>query len=239
MSGQVVWTPGPREPQLARAEVHVWRVDLMVVADDVACCLSADETARAARIAGERERARWARSRGVLRTLLGRYLDEDPTAMELVVGPHGKPQLADPGGRPRSPFFNLSHSQHIALYAFTATGAIGVDVQLARDANARAASDHVALARRMFGEAEALRLSELAPTMREREFLRLWTLHEAELKRRGTGIGAVENEADGSTAAEEARGGAPRIVELDVGAQAAAAVAFACEASELRLWEWR
>jgi 4'-phosphopantetheinyl transferase len=238
-SERAVWAPGPREPQLVRAEVHVWRVDLMVLADDVACCLSADETARAARIVGERERALWARSRGVLRALLGRYLDEDPTATELVVGPHGKPQLADGGGRPRGPFFNLSHSQHIALYAFTATGAIGVDVQLARDANAGAASDHVALARRMFGEAEAQRLNELAPAMREREFLRLWTRHEAELKRRGTGIGAVESEADGSTAAEEARTAGPRIVELDVGVRAAAAVAFAYEASELRLWEWR
>jgi 4'-phosphopantetheinyl transferase len=227
--------PGSLEPKLAGAEVHVWRVDLTLVGHDIARSLSGDETARAAGIAGQRGSQLWARSRGVLRALLGRYLREDATAIELAVGPHGKPELADAGAGVRKPFFNLSHSQHLALYAFTAAGAIGVDVQVADDANTGRATDHVALARRTFGDVQARRLDALEPTAREREFLRLWTRHEAELKRRGTGIGVA---TAGGQVAADARAG-PWIVELDVGTGAAAAVAVAPAMSDLRLWDWR
>lgn len=152
-------------------------------------------------------------------------------AIELTVGPHGKPELADAGDSPHALLFNLSHSQHLALYAFTAISAIGVDVQVARDASAAAETDHVALARRAFGDAAARRLHDLKPTAREREFLRLWTRREAELKRRGMGMDAA---GAGPTAHA-----APWLVELDVGTQAAAAVACERHADELRLWEWR
>jgi 4'-phosphopantetheinyl transferase len=235
--GERRWMPGSLEPRLAGSEAHVWRVNLTVVADDIARSLSGDETARAARIVGQRQRQRrlWARSRGVLRALLGRYLREDATAIELAVGAHGKPELTSAADSPRKLFFNLSHSQHLALYAFTAVGAIGVDVQVADDANTGRATDHVALARRTFGDVQARRLDALEPTAREREFLRLWTRHEAELKRRGTGIGVA---TAGAQVAADARA-APWIVELDVGTGAAAAVAVAPAMSDLRLWDWR
>jgi 4'-phosphopantetheinyl transferase len=224
--------PGPRRPRLTQAALHVWRADLTLVAGDAAQWLSDEETERAARIAGERERRRWARSRGVLRVLLGRYTQSDPTAIELALGPHGKPELAGLGERGRDLFFNLSHSQEIVLYAFTAIGAIGVDVQVSHDARGDTGTDRVALAGRVLGEAAARRLQDLEPRAREREFLRLWTRHEAELKRRGTGMDVA---ADAQARAAHA---APWLVELDVGAQAAAAIACEGRADELRLWEW-
>jgi len=226
--------PGSLEPRLAGSAAHVWRVDLTVVADDIARPLSGDETARAAGIVGQRQRRLWARSRGVLRALLGRYLREDATAIELAVGAHGKPELTSAADSPRKLFFNLSHSQHLALYAFTAAGAIGVDVEVADDASVGRGTDHVALAGRTFGDVQARRLDALEPTAREHEFLRLWTRHEAELKRRGTGIGVADAEQDHGEP-----GAAPWIIELDVGAEAAAAVAVAAAMSDLRLWDWR
>jgi hypothetical protein len=84
----------------------------------------------------------------------------------------------------------------------------------------------------MLGEEHAQRLQALEPQLRESEFLRLWTRYEAELKRRGTGIGGGSEPGAGSP------GGAPSIVELDLGPQAAAAVALDPRASELRRWEW-
>jgi 4'-phosphopantetheinyl transferase len=213
--------------------VHVWRVDLTAVGDDVAGSLSAAERERARGIAGEDARRRWSRSRGVLRELLARYLRERPGAIALSAGRHGKPQLAGDGRGALS--FNLAHSRQLALYAFAAAGSVGVDVEVVRAEGARASGDRVALARRVFGELQARRLEALQPAAREREFLRLWTRHEAELKRRGTGIGAA-GAADraGVQAREE-----PWIVELDLGARAVAALAVERgSADELRLWEW-
>lgn len=231
--GPARWARGPSEPLLTGTGVHVWRVDLTTIGDVVVDSLSAAERERALGIAGEDTRRLWSRSRGVLRELLARYLHERPGAVELAVGRHGKPRLAGDGWRALS--FNLSHSQQLALYAFAAVGSVGVDVELARVKGPQAAGDRVALARRTFGEQEARRLLALHPAARELKFLRLWTRHEAELKRRGTGIGAA-SAAD--RVDEEARE-QPWIVELDVGARAAAALAVERgSAAELRLWEW-
>lgn len=247
------WTRGPTDPRLADGSVHVWRADLTRVGEHVAELLSAAERERAAGFASDRDGALWRRSRGVLRTLLGRYLHERASSIALGDGPHGKPELSADGARRPRLFFNLSHSSQLALYAFSASAPVGVDVQGAREQSQRS-PDHVALARRAFGEAEARRMAEREPGSREGEFLRLWTRHEAELKRRGTGIGrcelpigrcelpgAPERAAVAHAAAvdsEPARRGAPEIVELDVGSHAAAALAMSGPTDGLRLWEW-
>jgi 4'-phosphopantetheinyl transferase len=228
------WTAGPRDPASAPAAIDVWRVDLAATGERALGALSAQERERAGRIVQPHEQRLWSRSRGVLRDLLGRYLAADPSSLELAVGTHGKPRLAGPWSE-CGLHFNLSHSGELALYAFAACGAVGVDVQVTREPSARERENRAALAARAFGAEAAARLAELPPQPREREFLRLWTRHEAELKRRGTGIGAAsaDEHADGEAHAE------PWIVELDVGAQAVAALATECDpAGELRLWEW-
>lgn len=234
-SAQADWTPGPAEPVLADAAVHVWRVDLLRVGDGVVELLSAAERTRATTIAGERQRLLWSRSRGALRQLLGRYLRQNAGTVELSVSAHGKPRLAAAGEL----HFNLSHSRHLALYAFATAGPVGVDVQLARDRPAARATDYVALARRSFGEQAARTLAALdEQESREREFLRLWTRYEAELKRRGTGIGAADRPADDDLQAGSRHAAPASTVELDVAPDAAAALALGWRASELRRWDW-
>ncbi len=228
------WTTGPHDPVPGPATIDVWRVELGGVGEGVLDALSAQEHVRAAGIVGQREQDLWGRSRGVLRDLLGRYLDADPSSLELDAGTHGKPRLAAPWSE-RGLHFNLSHSGELALYAFSAHGSVGVDVEVMGEPGRRASTDPVALAARVLGAEAAAHLGALTPPAREFEFLRLWTRHEAELKRRGTGIGAA-------AAAEQAEGEArvePWIVELDVGAGTVAALAADCGAvRELRLWEW-
>jgi 4'-phosphopantetheinyl transferase len=226
------WAPGPEHPLLGDGEVHLWRADLAALQDELCELLCSQERERAERILNSRARALWMRSRGVLRALLGRYLQQEARALRFAAGPHGKPALLQsthgqaqaPGLR--SPLsFNLSHSGELALYALTTSGPLGVDVELARRP-----IDAVAIARRTFGEAEADRLAGLEPQAREQEFRRLWVRHEAELKRLGTGIGAARDPA------QEPAGW---ICELDVGAGAAAAVAVGEQPRELRCWQWR
>jgi 4'-phosphopantetheinyl transferase len=231
----ITWTSGPLRPRLAKGDVHVWRADLEAVASDLGDLLRAEERERAERFVRERDRQLWRSSRGVLRALLGRYLDRDPHTLGFLGGAHGKPALLDdpaeataaprsPSARSRALSFNLSHSGPLALYAFTHTGEVGVDVEVARRP-----IDQVALAARSFGQAEAQRLEALEPAIREREFLRAWVRHEAELKCRGTGIGAGN---------AGARGGDLWVAELDVGSRAAAAVALEHSPRELRCWDW-
>ena len=182
------WAPGPAGPLLIDSAVHVWRANLATVDDELISVLVREERERAARIARERERVLWRRSRGVLRALLARYLSVKPGALHIALGPNGKPELL---GDPL--YFNVSHSGEIALYALARSGPVGIDVQLARPIDAARARDHVALARRALGAEPARRLALLEEPQREREFLRLWTRYEAELKRRGTGIGGANS----------------------------------------------
>jgi 4'-phosphopantetheinyl transferase len=195
----------------------VWRADLSTVSGDLGELLSAQERARAERFLSEPAGELWRRSRGVLRALLGLYLQTDPLELRFATAEHGKPELL--GG---ALSFNLSHSAQLALYAFTEAGAVGVDVEVARRP-----IDEVALAAQMFGPAEAERLRELDPHQRSHQFLRAWTRNEAVVKCRGTGIGR----ASASTVE-------PWIAELHVGSGAAAAVALERPARELRRWTW-
>ncbi len=232
------WAPGPQRPLLADGAVHVWRADLAAGAEELEELLCDEERVRAARIVNPRDGELWSRSRGLLRALLGRYLHRDPCSLRFAAGEHGKPALVcDAGESPahapssaassRSPqlSFNMSHSGQLALYAFSAAGAVGVDVE-----GARRPLDEVAIAARALGAAEARRLQALAPETRRREFLRAWTRHEAALKCRGVGIGGAE---------EATSGPRPWVAQLDVGPDAAAAVASERPARELRCWDWR
>jgi 4'-phosphopantetheinyl transferase len=229
------WEAGPTRPLLGRDELHVWGVDLRQVADVALSALSEQDRTRAVAIDDARTRRRWASSRAMLRSLLGRYLRLSPAAVPIVTDQHGKPSLASVRGARldrRGPYFSLSHSGHVALYAFAASGPIGVDVQLARNrrparVDQRPAHDHVALARRAFGEHEAERLRAIDPARREVEFLRLWTRHEAGLKQRGTGIWSASVSSQGAAWA----------IDLDIGAGAAAALACAEPPRYLRRWE--
>jgi 4'-phosphopantetheinyl transferase len=224
------WTPGPQDAQLRPGAVDVWRVDLAAVADDLLELLSAGERARAERMTSARARARWARSHAVLRVLLGRYLQNDPRDLGLTTDDRGKPTLEMPspgtGGEadPTPLFFNLSHSGGTALYALTAIGPVGVDVEVARRA-----IDTVGLAARAFGPDEAARLRKLEPEAREREFLQAWVRHEATHKCLGSGIGR---------SAELTTGSSPWLSVLQIGERAAAAVAVSGLPTEVRCWDW-
>jgi 4'-phosphopantetheinyl transferase len=230
------WEHFHTHPELAEGAVHVWLADLSLVEQEgLSELLSPEERDRAARFARERDRQLWTRARGVLRQLLGRYLQTDPGSLRLASGAHGKPALRhDPPATPtpgrRAPVegarlsFNLSHSGALALYAFAPTAAVGVDVEVARRP-----IDALALAARALGEEQARRLAELDPASREEAFLLAWVRHEAELKCRGTGIGAP-------AAPERSR---VWISSLEVGPRAAAAVAVESRPGELRRWRWR
>ena len=204
------WAPGPRAARAPAGAIDVWWADLTAVEDELEQLLCAEERERAARIVQARDRVLWSRSRGVLRALLGRYLDRDPHTLEFALGAHGKPALRErarliaegPGGDLR---FNMSHSGTLALYAITAGREVGVDIERARE--------------------------RYTP-----EFLHAWVAREAAGKCRGTGLRRGSGLATSQAAPSQDE---LWTAELDVGPDAAGAVAVEGEPCELRCWEWR
>jgi 4'-phosphopantetheinyl transferase len=168
----------------------------------------------------DRRRRRWMRARAVLRELLGRYLQSDPQALRFATEATGKPILH----MGSDPSFNVSHSGSLAIYAFIRSGSVGVDVEVARHS-----IDEIAVARRAFGLLELSRLQELPPIGRRREFLRAWTRREAGLKCSGTGLRGEEQDTPGPPA---------WTLGLEMGPEAAAAVATRRQPDQLICWEW-
>jgi 4'-phosphopantetheinyl transferase len=220
------WAPGPATPLATVGVVDVWRADMTAVEEDLEDLLSTEELARAAQIVHPRKRVLWARSRGVLRALLGRYLDRDPRNLRFVLGPHGKPALLFEGPAPATDLrFNLSHSGCLALYAVTVGLNVGIDVEIPRRP-----VDELAVAERVLGSEQAQRLAGLNSHARAREFLRAWVAHEAIVKCLGLGLATP---LEGSPPADL------WTAEVDAGPGAAAAIAVEGRQCELRCWDWR
>lgn len=163
----------------------MWGVRLAAgetVAGSLYATLSPDERQRAARFHFDVHRQRFALSRGLLRTLLGYYLEADPATLPIVYGPQGKPGLE--GGSLR---FNVSHSEDLALYALaldsSGTLELGVDVE-----SIRPVPYAESIARRFFCPAEWQEIQSLPPEQRAGAFFRCWTRKEAYVKALGGGL---------------------------------------------------
>jgi len=171
--------------ELPEGEAHLWRARLPLDPGELARCdalLSADERHRAGLARAAAERARFVAVRGLLRTLLGRYLDLPPETVRFAYGEHGKPTLAD-GGLARSFRFNVSHAGDVALLAFAREREVGVDVERVRDVPR---ADRIAS--RIF-EPEAAEAWRALPDGERREaFIREWTRLEAVSKLTGEGV---------------------------------------------------
>jgi 4'-phosphopantetheinyl transferase len=206
--------------------VHVWRAELSGIGDEVHSWLSPEERERAFRCARPLAGHLRAGARGVLRELLGRYLDADPSALAFRVDAHGRPVLA---GAPEHVSFNVSHSGPIALLAFTATASVGVDVQV----SPARPIDEIAIARRALSAETTARLAALEAAARPRAFVRAWTRHEATLKLHRAGLWTA-----GEPERRRACADSVWVTELDMGSEAAGAVALERSPRELRCWSW-
>jgi 4'-phosphopantetheinyl transferase len=161
--------------------VDIWRADLnptTIPMSHFFSLLSTDEQERAQRFHFERDRRRYTVGRGILRILLGRYLNQDPGCLTFHYSAHGKPILAS-----ASLQFNVSHAQELAVYAITAQAQIGIDLEYVRSD-----VDAEGIAKRFFRASEYQLLCQLPPDQQRQAFYRYWTAKEACLKAVGTGI---------------------------------------------------
>jgi len=174
----------PSSYQLSSDEVHSWRASLDVPPETSArlyATLTPDERTRSARFQFERDQQRFIVARGVLRDLLGRYLQIQPGKISFVYNAFGKPDLG-PEFASRLKF-NLSHSAGLALIAFATASDVGVDLE-----HIRPQSDYADIARGFFSAAEVDYLMALPSHLYAEAFFSCWTKKEAYLKAYGEGL---------------------------------------------------
>ncbi len=172
-------------PPLTDGVVHLWMLSLTRPAqerDHYFSLLSEDEKIRANKFYFETARSQFIVGRGLLRTLLGEYLEMDPVRVEFKYGSHGKPMLKEnPSSQPIQ--FNVSHSEEWGIAAFCLDHRIGVDIEWNRPL-----ADMDDLARQFFTERESTLVESLSGEQKQNLFYRLWTCKEAYLKASGKGL---------------------------------------------------
>lgn len=180
-----IWQVPGSDLTLADDEVHIWRASLDAPAATVQRLrhtLAVDEVVRAARFAFAHDRDHFIMARGMLRTILGRYLQLRPSHLRFRYNPYGKPALMT--GASREPLsFNLSHSNGMVLYAVTRQRAVGVDLEEVR---AEPVCEHIS--KRFFTANEHDGLIAVPGPHRQAAFFTCWTRKEAYVKARGDGL---------------------------------------------------
>lgn len=232
--------------RLTARDVHVWMASLDSAPRQVqglADTLSEDERARADRFFFERDRRRFIVCRGVLRTILGRYLGVAPAVLEFRYSAYGKPAVTMGPGE-HALRFNVSHAEGMALYAVTLRREIGIDLERIRS---DFATDKIA--KHFLSAREVAMFRALDPASRVHAFFRIWTRKEAYLKARGHGLSSSLREFDVSflpgepaallsTPPDPREASRWRLEELFADAHYVAAIAVEGRGWRLRRWHW-
>jgi 4'-phosphopantetheinyl transferase len=170
---------------LKNEEIHVWCTNLDLPLSEInllANCLSNDEIIRANRFKFAHLQHRFLVCRAILRILLAKYLDLQPSALIFNYSDRGKPSLAV-SCNPLAIEFNVSHSENLALYGFVINYSLGIDLE-----RIRTIADLDSLAKRFFHPQEYQLLRKLANKEKQELFFKIWTAKEAYLKATGQGI---------------------------------------------------
>ena len=188
------WDPSRPIPAIGKDEFHVWLARLNEGrAVEFEHVLSTDEREKAACYRFPQHRKQFIVARGLLRSILGRYLDTDPGHIEFEYNEYGKPLIAGAEG---STFkFNLSHSGDLALYAFTHNREIGVDIEYIKTSVI-----HASMLSQCLTPWEVAYLCTLTGRAREAFFYDCWVRKEAYLKLRGDGFATPPNKIEVSGA---------------------------------------
>jgi len=162
-------------------EVHLFLAQLTATPDQEQTCLgylNEEERIRANRFISPLDQQRFIIAHGILRLLLGRYLQAAPASIAFTFNAQKKPALITAAGLR----FNLSHSRDMAVYAFTTSGEIGVDIEKIQ------LDEKMNVAERFFSEQETSALKGLPDHERAAMFFRFWAKKEAIIKAHGKGL---------------------------------------------------
>jgi 4'-phosphopantetheinyl transferase len=242
----ILWPAAPADLSLDWDSVHVWAGSLQVpdnTLNRLAKMLAPAEQRRAEAFHFDLDRNRFTAGRGMLRTLLGRYLHAQPGTIWLEYGPNGKPLLAGQFAG-NGLHFNLTHCEDLALLAVSRGRVVGVDVE-----RIRVLDGALEMAACFCSPRENAEFLSLPSAERYAAFFRLWTRKEAWLKATGKGVGqALEKVEVSFRMGEAARfrclpeeagvsAGGWSLQELTPAPGFVAALALPGEAAQLSCWK--
>lgn len=164
----------------ADGEVDVWLASLIQPANylhRLKKTLSADELNKAEKFYFEKDRLAYITARGMLRKILGQYLDCLPSEIHFQYTPHGKPSVD------AALQWNVSHSHNRVLYAISREKIVGVDIEYIRPVQ-----EFWSAARHYFSDYEFAALQKIPEYARLGAFYTLWTRKEAYIKAIGEGL---------------------------------------------------
>lgn len=194
------WCLPPQHIELGRNEVHVWSASLDLpnrYLSQLAQTLSGDEHLRAKQFHFERDKRRFVAGRGLLRLILGHYLNVEPSQLQFCYGMHGKPYLTGEFDE-CALRFSVAQSHELAIYAFTLGRDIGVDLE-----HARILPEAEEIAARLFSTRENAAWLRLPAEQKQDAFYVCWTCKEAYVKALGNGLAQPLGQLDVSSLLRE------------------------------------
>ena len=139
--------------------------------------VSEEEWSKANRFHNERDRLTYILSHSLLRLILAKYLNIEPSGIYYEVGLNQKPCLAG-----NALHFNLTHTREAFAFAVSRTCSVGIDLE-----DIDNSIDIYSISRTYFNQSECDFIFEADREATDRFFF-LWTRKEALLKALGTGI---------------------------------------------------
>lgn len=168
---------------MRRSTLHLWTARLVATIGqirDFYVTLAPDEQRRADAFHFDSDRNSFIVGRGLLRVLLGWYVNRSPEDVRLKYGSKGKPAL-DCGKL--NIHFNVTHSAGRVLYAVSEDCELGTDLELVREI-----AEAESIAKQFFTRSECAALFSVSCDKRAQAFFNCWTRKEAFLKATGDGL---------------------------------------------------
>ncbi len=179
------WNLPPGKIELLTEDVHVWSALLDVQEDLLQVLLQtldAGERLRADRFYFEMDRTRFIASHGLLRTILGSYMNVAPGKVQFSYNSQGKPYLEETF-QGKKLQFNMSHSHEIALFAVAFNRQVGVDLE-----HIYLFAETDSLADLVLSQREKAAWRKYPANHRLETLFRYWTCKEAFVKATGEGL---------------------------------------------------
>jgi len=163
---------------LSPQQIDIWQGSLSSIPLSALALLNPEEQARARRFHFAKHQRRFIVARALMRTILGRYLDEDPKRLIFAYNKHGKPELEHFA----EIHFNLSHSGEFFLLAVGQKFPLGIDLEQHSE------RPYEGLSQANFSQEEHARLMQAPLESRAAVFFVIWSQKEAFMKACGMGL---------------------------------------------------
>lgn len=168
----------PVQSQLQLSQVDIWQFPLDFLPQDLETLLNKEEKIRAQRYVFARHQRRFTVARAMLRLILAHYLKQAPHSLQFNYNQYGKPEVINV----QQLYFNLSHSEDLAIIAVGKNKPLGIDVEFF------SARPYLDIAKTLFSQQEITGLEQLPSYLRPLGFFHIWSQKEAFIKACGLGL---------------------------------------------------